>query len=909
MGNAFFIDQTQYIISSSHNDIAFLDTPLATILFRNKQVIAKAIDMLEADPQFRHSMENSLYIRDFLSLNPGLKQRLAAVMADGRFCCGASYTQFYETSVTSEGMVRQYYLGKRWLEKEFPGFKTRTAWNVDVPARAMQSAQVLKKCGIDYLFISRMDAGFFHWFSPDGSFVSGYSTGQYHANSISQIINLGYEVYNEDSRKNMDSTGEETAVAADTEGMEKIVRYLDETAESYYIPRGIPPLFAFLAIRDYDAPLNLNGYFKRMSQYDKEKQLPPFAHANPEEFMDRAVKLLDKPSFWNEYHGERPNLWIYHEISHAKAFWYSRNGLNLIDQGELLASLYALVSKSYGKYPERDIRSCWEQLLYLDHGWGGYNGHITDETYLQVSKKGYGTAAEIMDTMKGKLGDLIVVPADGAYITVFNTSHWKRRDNVVCRIDWKELGTLSFKIKDGLGREIPFQIVEEPAPYTIGIVFTPEVPACGFSRYSIEPDVNPYIKNLNTAMVKSRDRHQVVIENSFYCIEIKDGGITKLFDKELEEDLLNHDSLLKGFEVFVLDSSGNGSGEFSEIQQPSYQFGSVVDKYGVSTGYTNCSSNYGMQWRIRDHEGLNDPLGANMLIIEGEARFPHFVLIQEIKISNLIKKIETVVHIESWDGTMYREIRMALPLKERYSDISYEVPMGILRLGKDEVQGPVGTKPFIKNTSPNRPTVIYPTDCREIHPREVQSWIAAEDGCSVVMFSCPDIPTFDYHNFAFAAPGQGTLIQPILFASRHSCHNQGDPYHQRGSHHFRFSLTSAPGSLKESLKNIEGEKHALSPMISYREKQREGLPWTGSFVTVTGDVRVSCIKKAEDSDELVVRVYEPFGKEEPFSVTFRQKAKSIRKSDMLEYGGEAYAADHLEDVIKPYSIETYCITF
>ncbi len=902
--DSYFSDGEAYIISSSHNDIAFLDTPLLTILFRNKNIIEKAIDMIEKDSSFYHTIENSLYIKDFLLLNPELKSRLIKIMASGNLDCGATYTQLYETSVTSEGLVRHYYLGKRWLEKEIPGFIARTTWNQDVPARTMQSAQVMKKCGVDYLFVSRMNAGFFKWYSPDGSFVTGYSTGHYHHNSISNLIGLNYNVYDEEAHSNNSDSNKKTDIEVkDNKALEKLFNYLEKSATNVYKENKIPPLYCFLAIRDYDYPLNLNSYIKELEN-NEEFNLPKFKHATAAIFMNEANKILDKDSYWNKYTGERPNLWLYHESSHAKALKYSRNGLNSIDKVEVLASINSILFNS--KYPKKEIDKCWEQLLYLDHGWGGNNGHITDQTYLEISKKGLRNTKNLEKQLIKDLANNITIKEEGSYITIFNASCNKRYDRVITTIDWSKLHTLDFNIYDENDNLVEYQIIEESEPYKIKILFYAKIDGYGYAQYKIKKE-NQIKQEINNSL-KITGKHYVELSNKFYDLIIEDGGFTKIYDKQIKENILNENSLLKGFEIFMLDSCGNGSGEFSQIQQPNKVFGASVDKYGGMTAYNNTSTNNNMIWKIREHEGVNTPNGNVVTIIEGEAHFNHFTLIQQILIYNNIKKIETKVNIEAWDGTMYKELRMALPLKEKFNSLSYEVPFGILRLNKDEVQGVIGDKMFTDNIKENFPNVIYPTDCRKIHPREVQSWIGVESKDSTILLSCIDTPTFDYIDVS-NNDENSYLIQPILFASRHSCLKEGgNPYHQRGSHSFSFTFSSNKGNLRDNVKIIEEEKSSLITNISYNELQKTGLPINKSCIEIEGDIRISCLKKAEDNDNYIVRVYEMFGEEENFNINLNNYIKNVKKTDMLEFGGEKINQSKITDKLTPYSIETYCIS-
>lgn len=882
--HTYFSNSCVHVLSSSHNDIAFLDSPLATILFRNHNIIQQAIERMEEDSNFYHSMECVLYLKDFLLLHPTMKERLGNVLKNGQFGCGATFTQCYETSLTSEGMIRQYYLGKRWIMQQFPEVDLKTVWNVDVPSRALQSAQVMKRSGVDYLFVSRMDAGFYHWYSPDGSRVSGYSTGHYHHNSLNQILNLTYKVYEEHAA----SDAAHEVLGDSEEGGEKLTAYLDKVA-LYYSERNIPPVLAFLSIRDYDFPLNLSEYLGNLRE---GTDLPTFSYSNTEQFMKYALETLDQEKHFNHYRGERPNLWLYHQSTHAKAFWYNRNGLYRLEEVERLAALASLFGCAY---PQHEINAAWEALLYLDHGWGGANGHITDETYLQTSKKGYEQASKLYEETKKAISSCIAIPGDGSYVTVFNPTFRAKTDVVSCLINWRELGSVYFTLLDQNGREIPYQIVEEPEPYTIRILFTIGVPSLGYTRVTIIPSASATCKPSPAKVTE--DGCRITIDNQFYNLTIARGGIVSMVDKENGQQLVPDTSPLSLAEVFVLDSHGNGSGEFSEIQQAQQVFGSEQEKYWLGSGYTESAGKQNIHWRIARGEGINQPDGPVTTTIVGEAKFPHFVLKQSITIFHAVKKIQISLDIEAWDGTMYKEIRIHVPYHTQDSSLAYAVPLGMITIGKDEVDKAVGTQMFVDDGN----TVFYPTDCRKIHPREVQSWIAVSNKSRSLLLGCPDTPTFDFDE------KQG-FIQPILLASRHSCLATGNPYHQRGDHHFEFTVTSTNENLRNSIDRIEDNQHPLGAVVAYHEKKREGLALTAEGLKVNGDGRVCAFKKAEDSRELIIRAYEMFGEDSNLTISVLGGIIRKRKTDMLEFGGEVQEADELEIHLAKYAIETFGLT-
>ena len=58
------------------------------------------------------------------------------------------------------------------------------------------------------------------------------------------------------------------------------------------------------------------------------------------------------------------------------------------------------------------------------------------------------------------------------------------------------------------------------------------------------------------------------------------------------------------------------------------------------------------------------------------------VVEQTITVYNQIKKIDINVALLNWDGVLYREYRMALPLNMNDGEVSYEVPYGVSVVGK-----------------------------------------------------------------------------------------------------------------------------------------------------------------------------------------------------------------------------------
>ena len=168
-----------HIISSSHQDIAWMNTPDSCRHERVHDIVIPALDLIEKEPEFKFEMEQTLNLREAYEDSPENKERLINTYKSGHFEWGATLTQPYEGLESGEQLVRQSYLGRRWIKKNLPGMDAHVAYNIDVPGRSLQVPQIFKKSGIDYLFISRMKEGFYNWYSPDGTSIFTYSPGNY----------------------------------------------------------------------------------------------------------------------------------------------------------------------------------------------------------------------------------------------------------------------------------------------------------------------------------------------------------------------------------------------------------------------------------------------------------------------------------------------------------------------------------------------------------------------------------------------------------------------------------------------------------------------------------------------------------------------------------------------------------
>jgi alpha-mannosidase len=107
-----------------------------------------------------------------------------------------------------------------------------------------------------------------------------------------------------------------------------------------------------------------------------------------------------------------------------------------------------------------------------------------------------------------------------------------------------------------------------------------------------------------------------------------------------------------------------------------------------------------------------------------------------------------------------------------------------------------------------------------------------------------------------------------------------------GRHDMRFAIipTNGHADPRRAIASARAFNHELK--VINTDAHEGTLPDAGSFVSVSpGSVVLDAIKKAEDDDALVLRLYDPSGKTAQAKVTFDRlcgRVKSAVETDVLE---------------------------
>jgi len=138
-----------------------------------------------------------------------------------------------------------------------------------------------------------------------------------------------------------------------------------------------------------------------------------------------------------------------------------------------------------------------------------------------------------------------------------------------------------------------------------------------------------------------------------------------------------------------------------------------------------------------------------------------------------------------------------------------------------------------------------------------------------------------------------------------------DPDADKGRHCFTYSVY--PHALTWRNGTVQQAFELNKPLVAAVAASSNGaLPAVGSFVAVdVENVVIDTVKKHEDSDAVIVRLFEHYGQRGKATLTFGRTPKSVVECDLMEENDTAtdFSGDSVTLNIKPYEIRTLKVRF
>ncbi len=859
--HSYFDGGTFDLFTTNHNDLGWLDTQKVTADYRSAELILPAIELLNEHPEFRYSMESVIYLMEFLDRHPEKREEIARLTRERRIVWGATYVQNLEVRVGPENLVRQFYLGRRWLKKNFPGTDSVHYCKTDPPCMTWQMPQILTKAGVKYVVQGRFPWGFYNWESPDGSRVF--------------VFAFRYA---------------DPRLLPNPKGNRGWLSYAS-AREYYYEPRQLPHQMIFDFNGDYlPPPPSLIPYVKEQNEAMKrfavkwnehyagqtEKQIKPpvmrFVEAQGmlEEFTQNELNIETVKGDW-------PLNWAYYdEPGHRVGLLAGREAHNRILAAERLA---AGLTQSAGTpaYPAKAIEDAWKTNCWPDHGWGGNKGTQTDSYYVEASVKSREMGNKLLADAGASLTQALPrKSSDSLTIAVFNPLSWLRTDLVRCRIE-KPAGWPAYRLLDHTGKEVDCQIANDSAASQTEILFVADdVPAVGYKTYYLDPASSP----IPSATPISGDS----LENHHLRAVMGAGGLASLYDKRLKIEMLKADKFF--------------GGEILQFTAPGFAWDDTEE---VTTEDFDKTSNH--EFRTLGSFG-----GPVLTATVREAKFKHFRLQQTFRLCSQLDRLDIDVDILDWDGVKAHELRVAFPINlPETSRLSYEVPFGTVEIGKDEVD--------FSNLPPSKDCQFVPAVYGGDKPlpfREAINWIDASSD-RFQKYGCLAASDCTVHLFQDQSekPVAYPVLQHVLLSTRKSqAWNPEYWFTQEGNHSFRMALYPHAGGWRSRYRDGIAFNYPLQAFVSSgAASNADPLPATEGFVEIEpANLVMTALKKSEDDDSLALRFFEAEGRSNVHGhVRLSRPVKQAWKTNLIEEEPQALtltADGGVELEVKPWEIVT-----
>ena len=473
-----------------------------------------------------------------------------------------------------------------------------------------------------------------------------------------------------------------------------------------------------------------------------------------------------------------------------------------------------------GDYPA--LKESWEKTLFNQFHdiLDGSAIHLSYEHSNKLAEEAEKEAEKAIFKSLSIIARNVKTEREGLPVLVFNPLAWERTD--IVRMNLPENLPSSFVIEDEEGNICPAQVLEEKLLFVAS-----KVPPLGYKVF--------YIVEGEKEEGNIASKEPLTLENEFFTLRIdeKSGTIAFLYDKENDR--------------FVMSRQREGARGPERLELTCPVMNNLLQVlYELPHGMS--------AWVI-------GPIGS----IKNLVTNPEIKLISsgpvvgKIRIKHKFEK-STITQ----DISLYRNIRR----------VDFEVNIDWRQVASSDEEAPMLKVSFTPILNKTRATFEIPFG----HIERVA------DGREMPALQWVDISDEEYglsllSDTKYGFDVRGNTIRMTLVRTSY----EPDPAPDVGEHNFRYALYPHMGNWKDAdtaRKGYELNHPLIGVTISSKGKN---LPSEKSFVRIEpSNVIMSCLKKAEKSDDLILRLYESKGEKAKVKVELGFSIREAQETDLLE---------------------------
>jgi len=824
-------------------------------------LIDTLLKILDTNPEYKSFTLDAemVNLEDYLDVKPENEEKIRKYIQEGRILIGPWYVAADEFLVGGESLIRNLLWGQRMGER-YGGFAD-VGYLPDQFGHISQMPQVLRGFGINSAIIWRgigipweNSKSEFLWEGPDGSEVLVHrlpSKGDY-------ARQQGYH----------------NAAFLPTDGR-KAYRRVKETQELLSQYTTTPNL---LLMNGHDFVTPRPDISKTIEKVNKLLKNGKIVHSNLPQFIqdiNRSKPRLTviKGEFYNcRYSKVHPG--VLSARIHAKQANEETENL-LYKWAEPFAAISWINSRSY---PGEVLgQSC--KYLLKNHPHDTIYGCSVDEVDKGMMAR-YFLSREISEEVVTNSLNEISSHIDTSLLTegesclvVFNPLNWVRTDLVTANVCFpEELKVEDFTLEDCQGNIIPYYLHQKdpdvfvPVPNKFlhfsrnscfQITFlAEEIPAFGYKSYLVKPGRK--LKSLPGS--KKLSPRKNVLENEYIQVKINKDGTFDLFDKMNNIACRNCHTFEDG-------------GDIGSLYDYSYpQKDEVVTSLGKKDAEITLKIN-------------------TEFMTEYEVKFKLFLPTQidpgRKKRSKQLTQYPIVSKIRLFKGAPRVDVETTVVNKVKDHRLQVLFPSGI----RTDFSHAEGQFDVIK-----RPVKVPDftgafEDPMPFFPQRSFVDVSGEGkGLAILNRGLPSYEVIDDKKRTVAL----TLLRcvewvtaPGLLTTRNVVGNSFWGFAPEGQclgkYIFHYSLYPHRGDWEEGKVYHQAYQHNIDCRVVQTDKHKGGLPSLMSFVTVEPDnLIVSCFKKAEGRNSLILRLFNTSKKRVSAKIRFYRRIKKVYLLDLNE---------------------------
>ncbi|MBZ5653757.1 MAG: alpha-mannosidase [Acidobacteriia bacterium] len=526
------------------------------------------------------------------------------------------------------------------------------------------------------------------------------------------------------------------------------------------------------------------------------------------------------------------------------------------------AEKFAALASLYGRpYPQEEMERAWKNLLF-EHFHDIMPGSGIAVNYLDAKRKLEDVRRMGNEVMEGSLQEIasrVNTTGEGTPVLVVNSLSWQRTE--VIEVDAQlPMPAKQIQVVDSAGNPTGSELLRiDPQNHRARFLLLVNVPAMGYSTYFVRAATAAPAPSRSSVVRATADS----LENEFVRLKIdpQSGCVTSLFDKRgRTESLAPAES----------DTGGPHDVTCGNLLQAFYDKPKNWDAWNIDADFEK------QHWDLDKADDVklveHGPLRA---VIRVKKHFQHSTFVQDITMYTGVPRVDVKMHVDWHEKHIL--LKVAFPLAAHSAHATYEIPYG-------SVERPTGRSTPAEQGQFEVPGLQW-ADISD-----------AQHGFSLL------------NDSKYGWDAKGNVLRLSLLRSP----EWPDPHADEGEHDFTYSMYPHGGTWREALTVRRGDELNYQLFAMQTEKHDGALPPSHSFVQVGAEnVVLTALKKAEDSDAIVLRFYEWAGSEGDVALQLPASARSASETDLMERSIADLPVKNETVTVhtKPYEIKTVKVSF